>query len=187
MNNFTDLDKAKLSYFSLDDLRNGVIEPGPSGPQGLQGPQGPQGPVGEFTSAFLDLTGIGGNQDLVQGASLFQYMSLVSNQGDAFAWIPGNPGSLTCVTPGLYLFHFYFNTLGVATAGRRFALKLNDGTLQLHHAGAGEEGGSDCLVVLHQLVAGDVITLISETLAITTVSFAEGDSHFQIVRVGGGI
>lgn len=53
MNTFTDLDKTKLSYFSLEDLRAGAFGStgpqgpvGPIGPQGPQGPQGPAGPIG---------------------------------------------------------------------------------------------------------------------------------------------
>lgn len=45
MNTFTDLDKTKLSYFNLDDLRAGNVGggTGPAGPVGPAGPIGPQG------------------------------------------------------------------------------------------------------------------------------------------------
>jgi hypothetical protein len=50
MNTFTDLDKTKLSYFNLDDLKAGAFgssgPPGPVGPAGSIGPAGPAGPIG---------------------------------------------------------------------------------------------------------------------------------------------
>lgn len=44
MNTFTDLDKSKLSYFHLDDLKAGNL--GSAGPPGPVGPAGPIGPAG---------------------------------------------------------------------------------------------------------------------------------------------
>lgn len=45
MNTFTDLDKTKLSFFHIDDLRAGNVGggTGPAGPAGPAGPIGPQG------------------------------------------------------------------------------------------------------------------------------------------------
>lgn len=55
MNTFTDLDKTKLSYFNIEDLRAGAFgssgPPGPVGPVGPQGPQGLQGPAGPIGPA----------------------------------------------------------------------------------------------------------------------------------------
>lgn len=42
MNNYTDLDKAKVSFLNLSVLKAGGLA-GPPGPQGPQGPIGPQG------------------------------------------------------------------------------------------------------------------------------------------------
>lgn len=186
MNVLTDLNKAKLSY-----LRAGGSV-GPRGIQGIQGIQGVQGKsgLGVVPTGYVNFRGFASNQTMVSGASFLQFLELRTNPGNSFAWIPGNPGSLTCVTPGLYFFHFIFYLNGTTGSEKKVILRVN-GTTRLVWSrplgveGGIAEGGTECMAKFMYFNSGDVVTLTDESLVgVGLIFFGGGHTNLQITRFG---